>query len=204
MTVVIRDINVKKRASSECFKNPPEMYTMPEYVEIAKKCICTFAEHSFAQSMLRDEDAISHVAEHLMIGHCRWKEDGGRTLRSYLNQCSIWAIQVWLTKVCEANAKSILSLNHSSTSFDSREQLYELVADKKAEEPFELLFNNNRVAAMELINSECLNETQRTCLEGRYIEGKSLQAIADGLGVTRQAVFQTVDKAIKILKNEYT
>ena len=112
MTVVLKDIDFKKRKNNNYSKSNAEMYTLEEYLKISKKCISLFAERQMASRMLKDEDAISHVAEHIIWGHMRWRLDGGRTLRSYLNQCAIWAVKVWRTKIYQTEKKKIYSLNY--------------------------------------------------------------------------------------------
>lgn len=206
MTVVLRDVDVTKRSQSDCFSNPPEMMTLYEYLEIARRCIGAFASKSLAAIMLADEDAIAHVAEHLMIGHCKWELEKGRTLHSYLNQCSIWAIQVWTARLCEANKRKMVSLNsnaylHGNASI----QKYETVADPSCLEPYEILFGRieNEEAEKILFDNSCLTELQSYCLQQRYIHGKKLQEIADNLHVSRQAVDQHIKKGIGRLKEEY-
>ena len=201
MTIILKDIDVKKRTPNNYEQNKCEMYDMEKYIDIAKRCISLFAGSPSSSRMINDEDAISHVAEHIMWGHLRWKEDGGRTLKSYLNQCAIWAIKVWKTKIYNSDSKKILSLNHTADGDGSKEtQQYENVADKKLEEPFQILYDNKIKEAKSIIDNSCLTKLQNTCLKQRYIEGKKLQEIADDIGVTRQAVNQHIKKAIKKLR----
>jgi RNA polymerase sigma factor (sigma-70 family) len=204
--VVLRDIDVDKRIASGCFDNIPEdMLTLDEYLEIAKRCIGFFAAGYLAARMLNDEDAISHVADALMTAHCRWKKDmeGGRTLRSYLNQCASWSIQVWKTKLYHLSQQANeISLNQNVGN-NYRTQRHEVVEDKKASEPFDILFDNSKETAAQLINSDCLTKTQSYCLYERYVGNKKLQEIANEIGVSRQAVDQHIKKAIKRLQKEY-
>ena len=203
MTVVLRDINVKKRKNSISFDGgqSTEMLSLHDYLKIAKRCIISFANSRLSQHMLKDEDAIAHVSEHLMAAHCRWRKDGGRTLRSYLNQCAIWSIQVWTTKLYHANQNCVYSLNHDTNT--SGQQFYSLIADPKSKQPYDIIFNNSSVAVSELIKSDCLTSVQKTCLQQRYIENKKLQQIADNIGSTRQNVHQHIEKAKNRLRVEY-
>tara|TARA_Y100000592_G_scaffold99967_1_gene177993 strand:- start:1282 stop:1905 length:624 start_codon:yes stop_codon:yes gene_type:complete len=201
MTVVLKDIDLKKRITNNYGEINIEMYDLATYRNIAKKCISKFSGASLAPRMIRDEDAISHVAEHVMWGHLRWKEDGGRALKSYLNQCAIWAIKSWKTKIYKGEQKKIDSLDYSypSAGEDGADQ-YNFVPDKSAKEPFDEIFNSSAKEARQLIDSECLTSLQRSCLTQRYVEGKKLRQIAEVLGVTRQAVNQHIKKAISKLK----
>jgi len=117
------------QAGYDYVTNAETLLTLYEYIEIAKRCIGAFASDC-GQSLLNDDDAVAHVAEHLMLGHLRWKEDGGRTLYSYLNQCAIWAIKSWKNKLYQTNKQhQELSLNASSGR-DEGTQLYQFVSDK--------------------------------------------------------------------------
>ena len=202
MTVILRDIDVKKRAKNDYITNADRLLTLYEYIEIAKRCIGAFAS---SPNMLQDDDAIAHVAEHLMLGHLRWKENGGRTLHSYLNQCAIWAIKSWKSKLYQTSQHQELSLNtnYRSNSYGREDQLYQLIPDKKAKEPFDILFNNNEKTTQTLIESPCLTNCQRHCLKQRYIENQTFQQIGDSLGISRQAVEQSIKRAIGKLQNEF-
>ena len=200
MPVVMKDIDFNKRSKNDYQSNSNEMYSLEKYRDIAKKCISKFSGRS---SMIKSEDAISHVAEHLMWGHVRWSETGGRTLKSYLNQCAIWAIKSWKTKAYQSEDKNIASLNYSnSDEQDKQSELYQTIEDKKCKEPFEILCNDKSSEIKSLIKSKCLTELQKTCLYERYVEGKKLRQIAESLSVSRQAVNQHITKAVKKLRKE--
>ena len=205
MTVVLRDVDVTKRSKNDYVTNADTLLTLHEYLEVAKRCIGAFDPTS---NMLRDDDAIAHVAEHLMLGHLRWKENGGRTLHSYLNQCAIWSIKSWKNKLYQTNKKhQELSLNtnigDASGTGSRHDQLYQLVPDKRAKEPFDILFNDDEKTAQALTESDCLTRLQRYCLKRRYVESQTLQEIADSLSISRQAVHLHVKKAIIRLQNEF-
>ena len=202
MTVVLRDVDVKKMSKFDYVTNADELLTLYEYIEIAKRCIGAFASPPEAKGMLKDDDAIAHVAEHLMTGHLRWKENGGRTLRSYLNQCAIWSMKQWKSKLCQTKKRQELSLN-TYLHRDEGGQLYQLVSDKKAKEPFDILFDDNEKTVHTLIESDCITKLQRHYLTQRYIENKTFQEIGVSVGVSRQAVEQSIKKAITKLQNEF-
>jgi len=201
VSVVLKDIDYNKRKENEYEKINVEMYTVSKYRDIAKKCISLFSGPSFSQNMIRDEDAISHVAEHIMWGHMRWKDGAGRTLKSYLNQCGIWAIQSWKTKIYNSSKLKISSLNTAIGNDGEKQASHQdLISDKKSKEPFDILFNNSKDKAQKIIGAKFLTSLQKRCLSSRYIDGKKLVEIADELGVTRQAVNQHIKKAINKLR----
>jgi len=203
MPVVMKDIDFNKRNKNNYEANKNKMYSLNEYTTIAKKCISKFSGLSSCSSMLKSEDAISHVAEHLMWGHIRWSETGGRTLKSYLNQCAIWSIKSWKTKVYHNEGKNIASLNYSnSDEQDKQTEVYQTIEDKKCKDPFEILYNNKYSEIKSLIKSKCLTKLQSRCLYERFVEGKKLRQIAESLSVSRQAVNQHITKAVKKLRKE--
>ncbi len=204
MSVILKDIDAKKRMSNNYSEHNAKMYDMKEYIDIAKRCISIFAGSAMSSKMIKDEDAISHVAEHVMWGHIRWREDGGRTLKSYLNQCAIWAVKVWKTKIYKSEKNKIMSLNHQITNSEGScvEQI-DLLKDEKAKTPFEEAFLNTNEEAVSIINNTKLTNLQKTCVEERYLYNKKLQQIADSLGVSRQAVNQHIKKAINKLRKHH-
>tara|TARA_Y100001938_G_scaffold150500_1_gene241726 strand:+ start:2954 stop:3559 length:606 start_codon:yes stop_codon:yes gene_type:complete len=198
MTVVLRDVDAKKRQGFSS-NNNEEMYSLAEYIEIAKKCMSKFSSRENSIRMLKDESAISHVAEHIMWGHLRWKEDGGRNLKSYLCQCAIWAIKVWKTKSYQADQKKNMSLNYELGD-DGGNQQYEVISDTKLKEPFDIIYNDPIDNAMEIINGSNLTDIQKKCMQERYVEGKKLHEIASELKVSKQAINQHIKRAIKKMR----
>lgn len=203
MPVILKDIDQNKRSKNDYSKSQANMESLEYYDTVAKKCISMFAG-TLSQKMLKDEDAISHVSEHIMWGHLRWKEDGGRTLKSYLNQCGIWAIKIWKTKMYKTMSSSqVQSLNYDlSVGGSDSCELYQITKDEKCEEPFDILFDNKKTDAIKAIEDKCLTNLQRTCLQQRYIEGKKLRQIAEAMNISKQAVDQNIRKAIEKLKNK--
>ena len=125
MKVVIKDIDATKLQKSEIFETDNELLDLSSYILMAKKCIAYFASPDLSQQMLRNEDAISFVAEHLMMGTCRWDESKGRAFKSYHNQCAIWAIQNWVSRITKDNPAPY-SLNKTLNQ-DNNVQFYQIL-----------------------------------------------------------------------------
>mgnify|MGYP003144446639 CR=1 FL=1 len=199
MSVILKDISVEKRKNNNYSDNTTELRELSYYHDMAKKCISLFSGPQMRPRMLNDEDAISHVSENIIWGHMRWKEEKGRTLKSYLNQCGIWAIKSWKTKIYEStSSKKEVSLNQDFN--DSSAQHYTFIADKKCSEPFEILYDNKSKNIQKIVNSNVLTELQKTCLQKRYVESKKLREIAEELKITKQAVNQHIKSAIRKLR----
>ena len=204
MGVILKDIDLQKRKSSELIQQN-ELKEMSFYIDMAKKCISMFSGPSFIQQMLNNEDAISHVAEHIMWGHMRWDEKRGRTLKSYLNQCGLWAIKIWKTKVYNLSNSgyTVQSLNHpAGRAGEETPELSDIIPDENMKTPHEHIYEDKLQEAIKQINSGCLTELQRKCIESRYLEGKKLRQIAEVLHVSRQAVNQHIKKGLKKLRKQ--
>lgn len=199
MTVVLWGISDKRPKMS----TDNEMLSLNEYYDIARRCIGAFASPSSANEMLRNEDAISFVAEHLMYGSAGWKPEKGRTLRSYLNQCAIWSIKRWFFFSKRAKKHSALSLSSKMDESDDRRSLslHETIADDKAVSPELSLFNQEEAETIHnILNTAALTPQQQKCIELVYIENHSGADAAKKLGVSRQAVDQSLRKAVKIIR----
>lgn len=196
MTVVLWDINVSKRQSSGTLTSTPEMeqrmLSLDDYYEVARRCISAFASGSVRNSMLRSEDALSFVAEHLMYASCRWEADGGKTLYSYLNQCAIWAIRRWILISKNAMKNHCVSLNQS---YEDQDELYSVISDGTDQPVDELCRKEEQEAIRRIMDSE-LTDRQRECIELIYIQGFSGADTARELGISRQAVEQCTTKGL--------
>lgn len=199
MTVAIIDVNDKAFRSNGLFNISDEtnsrILSLYEYIEIAKKTIGAFASPSVANEMLRDEDAISFITDHLIKGTLRWQENGGRTLYSYLNQCAIWAIQRWILNKKVAQKKGNLSLD--TPIDDDGNSMYNFVENTKSK------VSNTSDSFDEIIDKDCLNETQKTCLRMKFVEGMTYRAIGTALNKSGSRIEQIVSKALQKLKTEY-
>jgi len=146
--------------------------------------------------MLKSEDALSFVAEHLMYATCRWKAEGGRTLRSYLNQCAIWAIQRWILLSKNATKYSCISLNqHGHSSDEDTDQLYSIIPDGSEQPLDELCHWEEQDAIRKIMDSE-LTDRQRECIELIYVQGLTGADAARELGISRQTVEQCTTKGL--------
>jgi len=201
MSVILKDISVQKRKNNDYLNNDTELNSFSFYEEMAKKCISMFAGPQIRAKMLKDEDAISHVLENIVWGHMRWQEEKGRTLKSYLNQCGIWAIKSWKTKIYESTKNNQeVSLNDDFN--DNCSQRYTYVADKNMLEPFDILYDNASRNVEKIMKSSSLTELQKTCIQKRYVESKKLREIAEELRITKQAVNQHIKSAVRKMKKQ--
>jgi len=202
MTVVLWDIDANKRRKNNTLNDTSVCdWTLDDYYNVAQRCIGAFAAGPMAQSMLRNEDAISFVAEHLMYAAYRWTESGGRTINSYLNQCAIWSIHRWIVLTKKASNKSCLSLHLDSSHGTQKQLLYAKIADTTVAAPDEILMSQETTSGLaHVLDDAGLTERQRHCLEVVYVQGQKPSDVARDLGISRQAVDKCLTKGIHKIK----
>lgn len=183
------------------------------YIELAKKTINKFGTKMYiglSKEMLSNEDAISDVAQAIMVAD--WKYDENRigkntgkkkTRYSYRNQCALWAIQTYATKARKKKNHHFSLDNFIDGKEDSSFET--ILADTKQASAMHNMLDKERLdLTTELINnifsSNILTEKQAKQLKMYYIDGLTLQEIGDRFNITREAVRQTVKNSINKLK----
>lgn len=176
------------------------------YIQLAKKTINKFGG-SLAKEMLRNEDAISDVANAIMVGDWKWdanrvgKTGQKKTRYSYRNQCAIWAIQTYATKKYKAPKKSSLDYAKDEDSGNLKDNIPSKEAD-----PCDILITREEDLAFtndisSIINSELISDKQREYIKLYYFEGYTLEKIGQMFNITREAVRQNINKALANIRN---
>ncbi len=205
MTVDIVGIGDQKIEYPEV--NNDNFDTMEEYLTIAKKTIRTFAARfrvGLSEEMLRSDDAISNIATHIMLADWRWSADYRskkgtvRTKRAYRNQCVIWAISGYVSR--RVNHRYVLSLDAllSPTNNGDNEttNLYKVLESNQASPDSNLVLQENKERLEKLLKKVCLTDNQDRCIRMRHMENMTLQQIATKMKTSREAVRQTVNRAM--------
>ena len=201
MKLIIKDIDADKLKKNQTFENKNsevEMLGLHEYLNIAKKCISYFANRDLKSQMLQSEDAISFVAEHLMSATCRWSPDKGRTLRSYHNQCAIWAIQNWMCRL--AKTKEILSINKEMGTDDDTCQLYEILEDKRDLSFSEARYQEMRSEIRSMIEQSRLSEMEKRCLILRFLDHLEVKEISQKINRGDKFVYNILQRSTQKLR----
>lgn len=192
-----------------------EFDSLKDYMTMAKKTISKFANKIYsglASKMLKDEDALSAVANAIMMADWRWDEnyqnDKGtkKNKYSYRNQCALWAIQTYATKNSKRskNIKKIYSLNHNIDSEDSFD-MYHLTEDLSVESPENILLESEDKKILSdlitnLLSLECLSDRQKDYIKLYYFEDYTFEKIGKKYGITREAVRQGLNKALDLIR----
>lgn len=204
--------------------NEVEFSNLSEYMLMAKKSISKFANkfyNGLSRIMLQDEDAVSSVAYCIMLADWRYDENyntkiKNKTRYSYRNQCAIWAIQSYVTK----NYRKQKSKQYHTYSLDyptdqeKSNTYYTYIEDPKTKSPVQVLQEQERLETIktkvrDLINDETISEQQREYIRLYYYEGMTFDQIGKRFSLTREAIRQSIKKAIKAIRennnteNEY-
>lgn len=181
--------------------------SLSTYLMLAKKIINKFAPKFIVKHMLNDEDAISDVAVALMNADKNFDPDRQgtnnfkKTLYSYRNQCGLWAIKTYVTK--QYKTKKVNSLDYVFD--DDNNTLYSTIPDSKNKDPLTILIDNEQKDNTELdiafiLNSDILNDKQKDQIRMYYFENKSLAEIGKEYGVTREAIRQSIKRALNSIR----
>lgn len=193
-----------------------EFDSLNTYMTLAKKSISKFSNQFYnglSSKMLKDEDAISSIANAIMMADWRWDDnyqnDKGtkKTKYSYRNQCALWAIQTYVSKNYKKNKKfktTIYSLDYIAEK-DDESTVHNFTEDTKSLPPEEILINKeNKEELSSLINKllqlGCLSDKQRDYIQLYYFESYTFEKIGKKYGITREAVRQGLNKAISLIK----
>jgi len=179
--------------------------TLNNYTNIAKKTISKFANKFYpglSKEMLNNSDTVAEVAGAIMMADWHWDKDRvgkvsgkGKTLYSYRNQCAIWAIKTYIStknKTRKKNQKCIEKASNENTYMYYENPLDILIADEQS--------NNLAIDVNSIINMAPISDKQKQQLYMYYYENKTLSDIGKVYGVTREAIRQSINKALTIIK----
>lgn len=193
-----------------------EFLTLKEYLTLAKKAISKFANNfydSLSKKMLKDEDAISLVANAIMMADWRWDENyqnqqgTKKTKYSYRNQCALWAIQTYISKEYKKNKKfdKVFSLD---SSVDNNDDLStgQFIKDNNSKTPVSIVIeqestDNTKQLVDNILSLECISDRQKDYIKLYYLESQTFESIGKKYGITREAVRQGLNKAIEKIRS---
>lgn len=179
--------------------------SLDSYLTIAKKIVKHFCSQSVIRVLLRDEDAMSEVANAVMEADWRWEEgrEGGSTKHAYRNKCALWKIRPLLGRMKKNFGYKKLDKDKEVDSLTA----YDVITDRKSEglklndSPLDILIEQEDHEFLLLLNRyllECtkLTDTQRNYLSMRFLDGMGLKEIAEITGTSPQNVQQCIASGI--------
>jgi RNA polymerase sigma factor (sigma-70 family) len=198
------------------YKNHEDLHfdSLKEYLLLAKKSISKFANkfyNGLASKMLKDEDAISSVANAIMMADWRWddnyKNEKGtkKTKYSYRNQCALWAIQTYISKNKNNNKHKIYSLDYALDSNEDGGNLSDITCDPSVASPEEIISTKESQEELcdlvnQLLSLDCISARQKEYIRLYYFESYTFEKIGKKYGITREAVRQGLNKAMASIK----
>jgi RNA polymerase sigma factor (sigma-70 family) len=190
--------------------------SLGEYLLLAKKSISKFANRIFtglSKKMLNDEDAVSSIANAIMMADWRWDQNyqnhkgTKKTQYSYRNQCAIWAIQTYATKMYKKPKKinKVYSLDYEADNFDSL-SIHDCLEDTSSSAPDDIMINKEQKENLsnlidKLLSINCLSDRQKDYIRLYYFEDYTFDKIGKKYGITREAVRQGLSKAIELIRS---
>jgi RNA polymerase sigma factor (sigma-70 family) len=182
------------------------------YITLAQKTIAKFAKNfssTLAKEMLSSEDAISNVANCIMMADWRWDKDRigdsgqQKSKYSYRNQCAIWAIKSYITRKNTKNNKA--HKVEIDTCMDKEFlSLLDILPDK-TEPPIDILIKEEKKYITsklidEILSNNILSCRQVECLRLYYIEDLTFSEIGKKFNITREAVRQNIKKSLEKIR----
>lgn len=186
------------------------------YTNLAKKIISKMGPTFFnglSTKMLKDEDAISFVANAIMMGDWRWDKENKdnkqhKSLYSYRNQCGIWAIKTYVTKQYRNKHNNKKIQTNYSLDYESDADgltMTSVVKDNKQKDPLLLLIEqedniSKQALFNDLLDSDILSSKQKDYIRLYYYEDMTLDNIGKKYNITREAVRQSIKSALNKIK----
>jgi RNA polymerase sigma factor (sigma-70 family) len=181
---------------------------------LAKKIISKFSPSFYSglrQELLSNEEAISEIAEAIMIADWRWDKDRtghegkSKTKYSYRNQCGLWAIKTYVSNKYKKKNMSFSIHNEISSRGESK-SFAENMKEKTPSDPFLLLAEKEEKELVskylsDILSSEILSEKQRDQIKEYYFNDKTLLEIGNEYGVTREAIRQNIQKGLTKIRD---
>lgn len=186
-------------ASKQEFEATPDAYWA-----IASKLIKKIAPRfrpGLAEQILKSDDAISNIVTAIMLADWNWNGKGTRC--GYRKQCVIWAIGRYITRDVARAKHQMLSLNF--TLNEDGAEFIDLIHNNCEKDPGESVseteFSDNRRDIVDrLLGSGILTNSQERCIRMHYLDEMSLADVGRTLGISREAVRQSVDRGMGKLR----
>lgn len=207
--------SVGKQKISYKDHNNIQFESLDFYINLAQKIIAKMSSKfssGISKHLLKDEDAISFIANAIMMGDWRWEEKSTdetkahKNLYSYRNQCAIWAIKTYITKQYKSKHNSkkiqpIYSLNHQDNDIN----LETIIGDNSQQEPIDNLIENEnldicRNLISTILDSGIISDKQKDYIRLYYFENMTLAKIGKKFNITREAVRQSIKSALSKIR----
>ena len=208
-------VGVGKQKTFYSSKDTITFESLDFYINLAQKSISKFADQicqGSAKRMLQSEDAISNIANGIMMADWRWdasrkgKDSGkAKTKYSYRNQCAIWSIKSYITR--QYSKKN--QIRNQSLSLDQEYNedlnLQNIISKNNSHDIVDTIIQNEAKSILRedidnLLNSGIISDRQSTFIRMYFFEDMTLENIGKAHNITREAVRQNLNKAYNIIR----
>lgn len=200
-----------RKPRTERPKNTDGFLTMAEYQFEALRQIkyfCTKHCPWLRTEFLNSEDRVADIMYENMVADWEWNESRGFSKRSYRIQRAFWAIGVltkrrrkhkaplYLSTILNSDGRvtsldQVISKSHSGRKSDSRESFNSIVSFR--DNPTRLLQREQELQILQEHLKE-MKEDEEDYVRLYYLEGHTLQQIADKYGTRRQNIHQRLSR----------
>lgn len=199
------DISVTKRKKNKNYEKDIDQFALEDYLLMAQKFIKKYTLRNLGDNMLRDEDAISFVAEHLIYATQRWDKNRGASLNTYLIYCFKCCIPKWV-KITQRD-NYCLSLDFDSENTDNKSaytnSTYVDIFDDKQLSPIEFLIKKEKREELDKVIKNILTPIQQSYVNYVYKDGLSISETSRIFGVSRQAVSNSLINSSNKIRQHY-
>lgn len=163
---------------------------MAQYTSLARRIIGRFAPPNVKTMMLNSDDAISFVVHELMRGDWDYDPTRKTKLSSYRGRRGKWAIKVFLKRVSKGDTTVSLDRDNDEMMNDVAYHVNPIngMCNQESRQYVESLLDH-------------LTGRQRQCIVMFYFDNMRPADIARVLNIRRQAVQNTIDRALKRLQS---
>lgn len=169
--------------------------TLESYYTIATKLVSKYApriRNGLAQEMLNNEDAMSNIVYNIILADSKFNGNGNKY--GYRKDMAIYAIKKYFNRSSQNKKKYTYSIdqkfNDDTTSLSSSLEDNKLSPAQKLEISEYIDYVLDKVSAK-----------QADYLKKYYLDGMSLTEIAKEKGISRQAVHNVIQLALKKIRN---
>lgn len=184
------------------------METLDEYILIAKKMIASMApslRYGLAEEMLNSDDAISNVAHDIMVAD--WQFNGNGNRFGFRKERAKYSIKSYLSRRGKHNKKQVFRLDNIIKASNTDSTFAELLKDD-SKSPASFVEESELISFIvskldNMATNGTLSKRGVKYIKMHYLDSLSVKEIAAKESVTRQAVYDTISRTMKIVKKSF-
>ncbi len=198
----IHDINIAKIK-----KNYPNVNTLPtnrfntldEYIEIAHKCIhYAVYDKILARELIASEDAISYIANYMMMADWRYNDTGHKQQKNFRFQAGIYGIMVYIRSATNGKNTKYLDV-YKYYQFEKIGGIG--IEDRRIKPSYRALVDKENLYLLKkVIKKSKLTDIQKDAIVSHFLQNEAHYEIANRWGVTRQGISDSIKKGLEKIR----